>query len=96
MLVRGRQTTVQRAIAAGEHDGAGGDGAVRAPMHGKVLTVLVEKGSAVDRGHRLAVIEAMKMEHTLVAPIAGTVTAVTVRAEQQVVEGELLIDIEPA
>ena len=46
---------------------------MRAPMHGKVLAILVEQGAQVARGQRVAMIEAMKMEHALIAPIDGTV-----------------------
>ena len=45
---------------------------LKAPMHGKVLQLFVGAGEAVAGGQRLAVIEAMKMEHTLRAPFAGT------------------------
>ena len=41
-------------------------------MHGKVLAILVEDGERVTSGQRLAIIEAMKMEHALTAPIDGT------------------------
>ena len=47
-------------------------------MHGKVLAILVEQGASVARGQRLAIIEAMKMEHTLHAPIDGTVAEIAV------------------
>ena len=52
-----------------------GDGVVKAPMHGKVLELLAGVGDRVAVGQRLAVIEAMKMEHTLRAPFAGVVRA---------------------
>jgi 3-methylcrotonyl-CoA carboxylase alpha subunit len=63
-----------------------GDGVVRAPMHGKVLAILVEAGAAVAKGQRLAVIEAMKMEHSLLAPVAGRVRDISVAAGQQIAE----------
>ena len=66
VLRHGRQTKVtlrDLALEEGAEHGAGG--LVRAPMHGKVLGVLVEQGDRVTRGQRLAIIEAMKMEHTL-------------------------------
>ena len=44
-------------------------------MHGKVLAVLVAEGDKVEKGQRLAIIEAMKMEHALTAPRAGRVRA---------------------
>ena len=54
--------------------GAGeGDAAIRAPMNGRLVAVAVEEGERVEAGQRLAVVEAMKMEHALVAPHAGVV-----------------------
>ena len=56
-------------------------------MHGKVLAILVEEGAAVAKGERVALIEAMKMEHALTAPIAGTVAEVAAAAGNQIAEG---------
>ena len=54
VLRHGRQTVVRRADwAAGDLDHADGDGAIRAPMHGKVLALLVAKGEQVEKGQRL-------------------------------------------
>ena len=75
---------------------AGHGGVVRAPMHGKVLAFLVEQGAAVTRGQRLAIIEAMKMEHTLAAPIDGTVAEIAVEKDAQVAEGGKIMAIAPA
>jgi len=68
---------------------------VRAPMHGKVLAVLVEAGATVKRGQRLAIIEAMKMEHTLHAPIDGSVVEISVMVDGQVTEGAKVMAIAP-
>src|SRR5579884_3874243 len=77
VLRRGRQTKISWCDAARtEAEGAASGGVVRAPMHGRVLALLVDRGDRVTRGQRLAVIEAMKMEHTLVAPIDGTVAEI--------------------
>ena len=88
VLRHGRQTKVTLRDAtldeAGDQDKSG---LVRAPMHGKVLSVLVEQGASVARGQRVAVIEAMKMEHTLVAPMDGTVAEISVAQDAQVAEG---------
>ncbi len=65
-------------------------------MHGKVLELFVSKGEAVAGGQRLAVIEAMKMEHTLRAPFAGSVVDLAVTAGEQVVEGARIMVIERA
>jgi 3-methylcrotonyl-CoA carboxylase alpha subunit len=90
----GRQTKVVMGNRAGDEAGdESAGGVVRAPMHGKVLAVLVETGARVIRGQRLAIIEAMKMEHTLTAPIAGVVTEVAISPEMQVAEGAKLITI---
>jgi 3-methylcrotonyl-CoA carboxylase alpha subunit len=70
------------------------DGLIKAPMHGRVLEVLVGVGDRVTGGQRLAVIEAMKMEHTLRAPFAGVVTQLPIAAGAQVVEGAEIMMIE--
>jgi 3-methylcrotonyl-CoA carboxylase alpha subunit len=96
VLRGGRQTRVAlRDYAAGDA-AAGGDGLVRAPMHGKVLAIFVEKGAQVAQGQRLAIVEAMKMEHTLVAPVAGTVAEVVATAGDQIAEGATIMAIDAA
>jgi 3-methylcrotonyl-CoA carboxylase alpha subunit len=97
VLRHGRQTKVTlRDHALDEAGDAGAGGLVRAPMHGKVLAVLVEQGAQVTRGQRLAIIEAMKMEHTLTAPVAGTVAEIAVAPDAQVAEGAKVMLIEAA
>jgi 3-methylcrotonyl-CoA carboxylase alpha subunit len=71
-----------------------GDGIVVAPMHGKVLAIDVATGDVVAKGQRLAVIEAMKMEHALHAHGDGVVADVLVEAGAQVAEGARLLVIE--
>ena len=74
VLRHGRQTVVRHASAgAAGLDATDGGGPMRAPMHGKVLALLVAQGDKVEKGQRLAIIEAMKMEHALTAPRAGRV-----------------------
>jgi 3-methylcrotonyl-CoA carboxylase alpha subunit len=63
-------------------------------MHGKVLELFVHAGETVAGGQRVAVLEAMKMEHTLRAPFAGTVAEVAVAVGTQVVEGAQIMMIE--
>ncbi|ESR22995.1 biotin carboxylase N-terminal domain-containing protein [Lutibaculum baratangense] len=67
------------------------EGAVKAPMHGRVVAVFVEPGDLVEKGQRLAVVEAMKMEHTLVAPAPGEVIEVAVEVGAQVAEGARVV-----
>ncbi|MFA6265870.1 MAG: biotin carboxylase N-terminal domain-containing protein [Pseudolabrys sp.] len=97
VLRHGRQTRLAaRDLGLGEDSEAGGGGLIRAPMHGKVLAVLVEQGATVARGQRLAIIEAMKMEHTLVAAIDGTVAEIAAAVGAQVAEGAKVMVIAPA
>jgi 3-methylcrotonyl-CoA carboxylase alpha subunit len=64
---------------------------VTAPMPGKVVSVSVKPGDKVKRGAALAVLEAMKMEHTLTAPADREIEAVRVQPGDQVTEGTALI-----
>ncbi len=77
-------------------EGAGAEGGLTAPMPGKVIALLVEAGARVEKGTPLVVLEAMKMEHTLVAPAAGTVKACHYAVGEQVADGAELLDFEPA
>jgi 3-methylcrotonyl-CoA carboxylase alpha subunit len=73
---------------------SGDDGVVRAPMNGKIVATFVEPGQRVKKGARIALMEAMKMEHSLTAPMDGTVTEVAAVAGSQAVEGAVLARIE--
>jgi 3-methylcrotonyl-CoA carboxylase alpha subunit len=65
-------------------------------MPGKVIAVLVQAGATVERGAPLVIMEAMKMEHTITAPAAGTVQEVLYRVGEQVAEGADLIRFDAA
>jgi 3-methylcrotonyl-CoA carboxylase alpha subunit len=80
-------------VGAGEHDEEGAG--LLAPMPGKVIALLVRAGVAVEKGAPLLVLEAMKMEHTISAPRAGTVKAFRYAAGDQVGEGAELVEFEP-
>ena len=84
--------TVRRPIydASTIDDGATGD-VVRAPINGKVARVFVAEGDVVEKGQRIAVVEAMKMEHVLTAGRAGTIAKVAVQEGAQVNQGALLV-----
>ncbi len=71
-----------------------GDAAIRAPMNGRLVAVAVEEGDMVEAGQRLAVVEAMKMEHALVAPHAGVVRDLSVSVGEQVEMGETIMRVE--
>jgi 3-methylcrotonyl-CoA carboxylase alpha subunit len=72
-------------------DAEGGEGRLTAPMPGKVIAVLVEPGTVVEKGTPLIVMEAMKMEHTIGAPSAGTVSEVLFAVGDQVTDGAQLL-----
>ena len=67
-----------------------------APMHGKVLAILVEPGAAVTKGQRVAMIEAMKMEHSLLAPMPADDYRDRRRGRQQVAEGATIMVVRAA
>jgi 3-methylcrotonyl-CoA carboxylase alpha subunit len=96
VLRGGRQTRVRiKDFAASTADAGGGDNVIKAPMHGRVLELLAGIGDRVVFGQRLAVIEAMKMEHTLRAPFASVVKEVPVSTGAQVIEGAPIMVLEP-
>lgn len=69
---------------------------VAAPMHGKVVRVLVADGQAVEPGQGLVVIEAMKMENEIKATVAGVVHGLGVKVGDSVEQRASLCTIEPA
>ncbi|HEY8603883.1 acetyl/propionyl/methylcrotonyl-CoA carboxylase subunit alpha [Tsuneonella suprasediminis] len=71
------------------------DGAILAPMPGKVIAVDVAKGDIVTAGQRLMVLEAMKMEHALTAPFDGTVSELNASEGGQVQVDAVLAVVEP-
>jgi biotin carboxyl carrier protein len=88
-----REQPVPRA-AGSRAAAAGGAGAVRAIMPGKIIRLLIAEGDPVEEGDVVCILEAMKMENELKAPQAGTVTALYVEAGQDVESGAVLADIE--
>ena len=77
-------------LEAAEMEGA----AVTAPMPGKIIQHMVEAGARVKRGAALLIMEAMKMEHTIVAPSDGEVSRFNYQPGEQVDEGALLLAFE--
>jgi 3-methylcrotonyl-CoA carboxylase alpha subunit len=92
----GRQTVVRPKNVEIDVEHLDGDGVVRSPMHGKLLAVFVEPGAAVNKGQRVAVVEAMKMEHSVLAPIAGTIREIAATAGTQIAEAAKIMVIEPS
>jgi 3-methylcrotonyl-CoA carboxylase alpha subunit len=81
------------ALASAENEQAGGD-AVIAPMPGLVRAVMASAGQSVKEGDPLFILEAMKMEHTLVAPRDGVVAEVLTKENAQVSDGMVLLALE--
>jgi biotin carboxyl carrier protein len=81
-----------QAAAAAHH---GGPVEVVAPMPGQVRSIATALDASVEAGDAVVVLEAMKMEHAVAAPIAGRVTEIRVTAGDQVARGQLLAVIEP-
>jgi geranyl-CoA carboxylase alpha subunit len=97
-LLAGREhsmtdTTWQR--VARDAAGAGGSrsGRISAPMNGRIVNLPVREGEQVRAGQLLVVIEAMKMEHSIVAPFDGTVQALFATLGDQVAPGCALVEI---
>jgi 3-methylcrotonyl-CoA carboxylase alpha subunit len=74
--------------------GGAADGSILSPMPGRVITVDVSAGDRVAKGQKLLTLEAMKMEHGLVAPFDGVVAALGTTLGAQVSEGALLARID--
>jgi biotin carboxyl carrier protein len=66
-----------------------------APMTGTIVQVIAKEGDAVTRGGLILVVEAMKMEHRVVAPADATVSAVHVKAGDRVDVGAKLVSLKP-
>lgn len=71
------------------------DGVLRAPMNGKVTLMQKTIGQQVAAGQTVLILEAMKMEHAIVAPFDGTLHALHVGDGDQVAPGRLLVEIVP-
>ena len=95
VLCGGRQIRVERVdpLAGGAGGREAGSGEVAAPMHGRVIALSVEEGDVVVAGQRLAVVEAMKMEHALVAPRAGRASRLAAKLGDVVEQGQRLMTI---
>ena len=77
-------------------EGGGAEGGLTAPMPGKVIALVAAEGAKVEKGAPLLILEAMKMEHTITAPAAGTVKAFRFGVGDQVGDGAELVEFEAA
>lgn len=96
VLDRGRQIAVSIPdpldVSFDDHGGDAG-GLVKSPMHGKLVALFVKDGEAVEKGQRVAIVEAMKMEHPVLAPRAGTVEGIAFETGSQLGEGARIMVI---
>jgi len=89
----GATQIVEVDLLAHAGEGAAEGGRLTAPMPGKVISIAVKAGDVVKKGQALAVMEAMKMEHTIAAPADGTVTEILYAPGEQVAEGAELLKL---
>ena len=82
--------------AQGHGAAAAGDGQLLSPMPGRIVSVGAEAGAKVVKGQPIVTLEAMKMEHAMLAPFDGVLAVLNVKAGDQVAEGVALarIDVE--
>jgi 3-methylcrotonyl-CoA carboxylase alpha subunit len=66
---------------------------IRAPINGRLVKVFASAGAEVARGERIAVVEAMKMEHVLSAPRAGKIARLSATEGQQVTQGTVIAEL---
>ena len=69
-----------------------GEGIVRAPMPGVILSIECKLGDKVEAGDILLMLEAMKMENAVYAPKSGVITKIVVSEKQNVKYGEILLE----
>ena len=81
-------------VAKQAEDEAGG-GRVIAPMHGTLLEVSVKLGDHVKKDDKLAVLEAMKMQHDILAQVSGVITELEGKQGAQMSKDDLILVIEP-
>lgn len=82
-------------VKAAASSGAASDGALRAPMPGRIVAAPLSEGDTVAKGQTVVVLEAMKMEHALVAPFDGVVSLFAAVGDQ-VVDGAVLAQVQVA
>jgi acetyl-CoA/propionyl-CoA carboxylase biotin carboxyl carrier protein len=82
-------------LAARSTEATAAAGAVRSPMPGTVAAVKAADGDEVAAGQPLVIVEAMKMEHTVTAPVDGVVSGLTVQPGAQVALDEVLAVVTP-
>lgn len=91
VFMQGRGWTFKRDDPRALRQSQSSNGLIRAPLGARVASVLIRKGESVRAGQTLAVLEAMKMEHAIVAPFDGRVDDLNVQPGAQVRTGAQLM-----
>ena len=98
VLIAGRRFEIsvederEKALSGSIHGAhESGEAMVRAPMPGLVLGIPLSAGSDIERGQTVVILEAMKMENDLAAPISGKIKEVRVSKGQTVNQGDVLV-----
>ncbi|MGI9366574.1 MAG: biotin carboxylase N-terminal domain-containing protein [Rhizobiaceae bacterium] len=97
VLDSGRQSVFSAKTYKTSEEGgdASGDGTIVVPMHGKIIAVTVSEGDQVEQGDMLFSVEAMKMEHAVLAPKDGLVGEVSISGGEQVENGYPALVLQP-
>ncbi|MDH5648964.1 MAG: sodium-extruding oxaloacetate decarboxylase subunit alpha [Gammaproteobacteria bacterium] len=90
----GSNATKPKTVSAGKRPRATKQGDVTSSMPGTIVSILVKEGDTVKAGDAVLVVEAMKMENEVPAPVGGTVKKINVRKGDSVTPDEALIEIE--
>ncbi len=97
LLINRLEATVEPYVPGGafrKKEGEQGGAIMRSPMVGKILQVLVADGNYVTKNQELCIIEAMKMENKILAPVNGVVAATKIKLGDHVGIGDQLMKIE--
>lgn len=70
-------------------------GIIKAPMPGLVVKILVNEGAYVEKGEKVIIVEAMKMENALKSPVAGTIKSIKIVEGQAVEKDTVMLEIKP-
>jgi biotin carboxyl carrier protein len=91
------QPYVVKVLRQSRSGAAGGaqDGLVKSPMNGVVVKLAASPGDSVEAGQVVLVLEAMKMENEVAAPVAGKLSRIEVSAGQVVGGQQLLFEVQP-
>lgn len=99
LAIRGRTYHVEKELDDGQRGGSASsghaDGKVASPMPGNIIKVCVEEGEAVEANQAVVVIESMKMQNEIPAPVGGKITRVSCAVGDQVSFGDVLVEITP-